>query len=141
MEINVLSTGGNVGIIPDAGALDDFEGLGINDASPEYGADAEDSDAGSPSVEGAGAGEDTKLREEVVGSSPSSASSPNTPDMPLDGPASSAGPYDGVVDVKAPIEDQESVGIPEPIEIEVSDFSELTLHKRVTSALAKEIKM
>ena len=122
----MLSTGGNVGIIPDAGALDDFEGLGINDASPEYGADAEDSDAGSPSVEGAGAGEDTKLREEVVGSSPSSASSPNTPDMPLDGPASSAGPYDGVVDVKAPIEDQESVGIPEPIEIEVSDFSELT---------------
>ena len=110
-------------MVPDAGALDDFEGLGLNDASPEYGADADDSDAAaSPSVESAGGGEDGKLREDGGGSSSSAASSPSAPEVAS---SLSSGACDGVVDIKAPIEEQESVGIPEPVEIEVLEFFEI----------------
>ena len=113
----MLSSGAPTNVLPDAGALDDFEGLGLNDASPEYGADAEDSEAGSPSVEGAG--EEGKLHEDGLLSSPSSTSSPITPETAPGSAASGAGGEGGVVDVKAPIEEQEAVGIPDPIEIEV----------------------
>ena len=128
MEINVLSANNPDGAFPDAGALDDFEGLGLNDASPDYGDnEAEDSDARSPSLDGVlgsgglgvGEEEDAKLREEIgaaLSLSPMNAGAPFGDVVP-----GTSGLCDGgVVDIKAPIDEQEAVGFPDPIEIEVN---------------------
>lgn len=123
MEINVLNNNNGVAVLPDAGALDDFEGLGLNDASPEYRTDetdAEESDAArSPqSLDGVlgglnngGGGDETNS----TGQGDSAASE--------------------IVDVKAPIDEQETVQFPDPIEIEVSHFSSMKNQSSYFSSL------